>query len=75
MQWQTPFNGLFSNDWLNWFFSTYGFFVAWVSSIVGAILKIIAIRNPNVPTNGIMDLIKVIFRNPAEPETEIKKGE
>ena len=75
MNWQTPLDGLFSNDWVAWIFSAYSLFMMWLVSVVGALLKIIAIRHPGVPTNAIMDLIKVIFKNPGATDEDKTRKE
>jgi hypothetical protein len=64
--WIVPFNGILTNDWINYVATKYGFFIVWATGVVYAWLKVIAIRNPDVESNGIIDLLKVIFKAPEE---------
>jgi len=63
-QWTTPLNGVLTNDWINYVATKYGYFIVWASGIAYAFLKVIALRNPAVESNGIIDLLKVIFKAP-----------
>lgn len=64
MKWMEPFNGMFTNEWYEWIFNNYLLFFAHVSAIFYAALKIWAYRHPEVPTDKILDLVKVIFGRP-----------
>jgi len=46
-----------SNDWVNMALSKYSIVIAAMPTIITGILKIIAILNPNVPTDKIRDLL------------------
>jgi len=47
-----------SNDWMSWVFSTYSLAIMAVPSVVAFILKLIALFNPAVQSDKIIDLIK-----------------
>jgi len=50
-------NDILSNDWINMVASKYSMAIAAVPAIVTAILKVVAMLNPNVPTDKIRDLL------------------
>jgi len=47
---------ILSNDWINYFLTHYSILIGAIPYIVYKALKIIAILNPNVPTDKIKDL-------------------
>lgn len=64
-----------SDQWFMFVWHNFSFLMVMIPSIAAAILKIVATRHPNVPSDGIMDLIRVIFTKPGtvtETHTEIK---
>jgi len=65
-QWIVPFNGILTNDWINFVGTNYGYFIVWACAVVGAVLKLWAVRDPRVDSNGIADLLKVIFKGPVK---------
>lgn len=48
---------LFDNNWFNWFLSNFSIAIASVPIISGFLLKLLAIFNPNVPSDKIIDLV------------------
>jgi hypothetical protein len=51
---------ILSNDWFNMVASNYSIAVASIPTLVGIGLKVVAITNPNVPTDKIEDLLKLV---------------
>lgn len=49
--------GFLSNTWMMEVLSNYSMVIAAIPTAIGAILKVIAILNPNVPTDKIRDLL------------------
>ncbi len=62
MNWQPPFNGIFTNDWFSWVMSTYSSFWLYFPGVVLLLLKIIAVLKPGVPSNKIVELIQGFFK-------------
>jgi hypothetical protein len=60
--WQTPFNGIFTNEWFSWAASNYSQFWLFAPGVVISILKIIAVLVPSVESNKIVDLIQGFFK-------------
>ena len=50
-------NDFLSNNWINAVLSNYSIAIAAIPAIIGTVLKVIAILNPNVPTDKIRDLL------------------
>jgi len=50
--------------WWMWLWHNFSFLMIMIPSLIAAILKLIAIRHPEVPCNGIMQLVSVIFKKP-----------
>lgn len=50
-------NDFLSNDWITMVMSKYSMAIAAIPTIIGLILKAIAMLNPNVPTDKIRDLL------------------
>ena len=70
---------LFDNQWFLSFWTNYSMLILMVPTISGAVLKVIAKVHPGVPSDEIMELIKVFctkpgdstpLDKPAEPETK-----
>jgi hypothetical protein len=53
---------LFDNNWFNWFLSNYSILIAFIPVAMTFILKLIAILNPNVPSDQICELINQYWR-------------
>jgi len=49
---------ILDNEWINYFLTNYSILIGAVPYVIYKILKIIAIINPNVPTDLIKDLFK-----------------
>jgi hypothetical protein len=49
---------IFSNQWFNWFMSNYSIAIAALPGVVYFILRLVAIVNPNVPTNKVKELFQ-----------------
>jgi len=47
---------ILSNEWINYFLTHYSILIGAIPYIVYKALKVVAILNPNVPTNLIKDL-------------------
>ena len=47
-----------SNNWMSWFFSTYSIVIMAAPSVIAFTLKLVAMFNPSVPSDKIIDLIK-----------------
>jgi hypothetical protein len=52
------------DKWWLWLWHNFSFTMLMIPGIIAAILKIIAMRHPGVPCDGIMELIRVIFTKP-----------
>ena len=63
-----PFNGLFTNDWLNFVMSNYSGIFALIPVILTAMLKLVAIFDPEVPSDRINDWIQSTFYSSKPPE-------
>ncbi len=50
--------GLFTNEWIAWVFNTYSIAIIAFPSIIIFLLKVIAIYNPNIKSDKIIELIK-----------------
>jgi hypothetical protein len=50
-------NDFLSNNWITAALSNYSIAIAAIPVIIGMVLKIIAILNPNIPTDKIRDLL------------------
>ncbi len=46
-----------SNDWINVMLSKYSMAIAAIPTVIGLILKAVAMLNPNVPTDKVRDLL------------------
>jgi len=57
------------DQWFMWIWHTFSILLVMVPSILTSIVKLIATIHPDVPSNEIIDLIKVVFTKPGE-----KKG-
>jgi hypothetical protein len=66
-----PFGGIFTNDWVNFVMSNYSGIFALIPVILTAILKLIAIFDPDVPSDKINDWIQETFysKKPQTPPT------
>lgn len=53
-----------SDQWWMWVWHNFSFTMIMIPGIAAAVLKIIAVRHPNVPCDGIMELFRVIFTKP-----------
>ena len=51
-------NGFLSNDWMVWFWQTYSIVITVVPSAVAFLLKLIALWNPNIQSDKVIDLMK-----------------
>jgi len=49
---------LLTNDWFNWVFSTYSVLLGLIPTVIGFILKLLAVFHPDIPSDKIIDLIK-----------------
>jgi len=47
-----------TNNWMSWFFSTYSIAIMGAPSVMAFILKLLAMFNPRIPSDKIIDLIK-----------------
>jgi len=47
-----------SNDWMVWLWNTYSMVILCVPSAVAFILKMVALWNPNIPSDKVIDLLK-----------------
>jgi len=50
-------NGFLSNTWITAVLSNYSIAIAAIPAIIGIVLKVIAMLNPNVSTDKIRDLL------------------
>lgn len=47
-----------SNEWMIWFWNTYNMALMLVPSVAAFILKLVALFNPRIPSDKVIDLIK-----------------
>jgi hypothetical protein len=47
-----------SNEWITWVWDTFSMAIVAFPSVIGLILKVIAIYNPNVKSNEVTELIE-----------------
>ena len=60
--------GFFSNTWLNWFMSSYSGMLAIAPIIIVFLLKLLAIVDPNIPSDRIIKLIQeYTTKKPTDP--------
>jgi hypothetical protein len=60
--WINPFDGILTNDWLNFVMSNYSGIIAIAVPAIIFILKLAAIIHPGIPSDKIIDLIKSASR-------------
>lgn len=60
--WQVPLNGLFTDDWWKFIANNYSYVFKTIPLFVYGILKLFAIRHPNVPSDKIIEWIKQVFK-------------
>ena len=47
-----------SNDWCVWIWNNYSIVITAIPTVIGFGLKLVAIFNPNTPSDKIIDLVK-----------------
>jgi len=52
------------DKWWLWLWHHFSFIMVMIPSAVGIVLKIVAVKHPDVPTDKIIDLFKLICRRP-----------
>ena len=62
---------LFDDKFWLWLWHTFSISMVMIPAIFGAFLKLVAKVRPDVPTDEIMDLIRIVFAKPGE----VEKGE
>ncbi|PKN20871.1 MAG: hypothetical protein CVU71_03580 [Deltaproteobacteria bacterium HGW-Deltaproteobacteria-6] len=60
------FQYIFDDKWWMWVWHNFSFVMLLIPSIAATILKLIAIRHPEVPTDTIMELFRKICAKPGE---------
>ena len=55
---------IFDNSWFLAVWTNFSILLLMVPSVIGAVLKLIAVIHPSVPTNAIMELVTVLFTKP-----------
>jgi hypothetical protein len=53
---------IFSDNWIKAIVLDYSYVCAWGIGMLGVVLKMIAIKHPNVPTNTIIELFATVLR-------------
>lgn len=72
-----PLGGLFTNDWVNFVISNYsGFFTIILPMVLLAIVKLLAIFDPDIPSGKMVDWIQgTFYTGTAETKKEVTTTE
>ena len=54
------------NRWFYWLWNNFGILLIMASGVIYKVLDIIAVINPNIPTNTIKELFQTVFTAPGE---------
>ncbi len=52
---------ILSNEWWTWVWATYNYSILGFPVVISFVLKLIAVFNPNVPSDKIIELINVYW--------------
>lgn len=61
MNYIAPLNGILSDEWVKWVASNYSLLIVGIPVFLTALVKLLAIIHPNVPSDKILDWIKETF--------------
>lgn len=53
---------ILSDEWWKWVISNYGYTIAAIPIVITVILKLIAIWNPNAPTDKVREVLGLLWK-------------
>lgn len=62
MMWQSPFNGFLTDEWWAWIANNYSYLFKSIPVFTYGILKLLAIRHPNVPSDKIVEWMRQVLK-------------